>query len=293
MSPREQSRPAMTRALLLAAPGAVWLGVFLAVPMALILAISFFSVGDYGEIQKPLTPEHYSRFIGFGTFGWEPLYPVILLRSLTVSAIATVLCLIVALPLAFTLAALGPRWKSTGLVLVTVPLWTNLLIRTYAWQMLLSDGGWLATAWSWIGGSPVALYPGTVAVYLAVVCDYLPFLVLPIYASVEKIDWNLVEAAQDLGAARWHSIRHGIWPQIRPGVMAGIVLVFVPAVSQFIIPDLLGGGKTVLLGNVVQQQFGQSQNWPFGSAVATVAMIVVLGGMCLYLRATRKPEESA
>jgi spermidine/putrescine transport system permease protein len=240
-----------------------------------------------------LTTEHYSRFVGFGTFGWEPLYPIILLRSLTVAAISTILCLAVALPLAFWLAALSPRWKTAGLVLITVPLWTNLLIRTYAWQMLLGEGGLLASAWASLGGNADALYPGALAVYIGMVCDYLPFLVLPVYASVEKIDWQLVEAAQDLGAARWATIRHAIWPQIRPGVLAGVVLVFVPAVSQFVIPDLLGGGKTVLLGNVIQQQFGPSQNWPFGSAVATVGMLVVLGGIWLQLRATRQREETA
>jgi spermidine/putrescine transport system permease protein len=265
------------RAAMLCAPGTLWIAVFLLAPLLFLLAISLYSTGAYGEIERPLTTEHYARFAGFGALGWEPLYPIILARSVFLAAAATAMCLLLALPLAFFLASLPPRWKSAALVLVTIPLWTNLLIRTYAWQILLRD---------------TSLYPGPIAVYLGLVCDYLPFLVLPVYASVEKIDWTLAEAAQDLGAHRWATFRHAIWPQIRHGVIAGATLVFVPATGQFVIPDLLGGAKTVLLGNVIQQQFGPSQNWPFGSAIATIAMLFVLAGLWLYARAAKNNRQA-
>jgi spermidine/putrescine transport system permease protein len=264
------------RAMLLSAPGSLWILALLIAPLLFVLAISFFSTGTYGEIERPLTSENYKRFLGFGTFGWEPLYPLIIARSLWTAALSTALCLALALPMAFFIASLSPRQKTAALVLVTIPLWTNLLIRTYAWQILL-------------GGTP--FYPGAVAVYVGLVCDYLPFLVLPLYASVEKINWTLAEAAQDLGASRWNTFRHAIWPQIKPGTVAGVILVFVPATGQFVIPDLLGGARTVLLGNVIQQQFGPSQNWPFGSALATAAMLLVLAALWFYARAAREQQE--
>jgi spermidine/putrescine transport system permease protein len=266
-------RRAKMRAVMLCAPGTLWIAFLLLVPLAGLLAVSFCGTGDYGEIERTFTTEHYRRFAGFGAFGWEPLYPVIIARSLWVAGVSTMLCLVLSLPLAFAMAALPARWKNAALVLVTIPLWTNLLIRTYAWQMLLD--------------------PGPVAVFAGMVCDYLPFFALPLYASVEKIDWTLAEAAQDLGATRWRVFRHAVLPQIGPGMIAGGVLVFVPATGQFIIPDLLGGAKTVLLGNVVQQQFGASRNWPFGSAVTAAAMILVLAGLRLHARASARAGTNA
>jgi spermidine/putrescine transport system permease protein len=271
-------RARAVRAALSSAPAMLWLIVFFIVPITLIAGISFLTSGTYGELEQPLTMENYKRFAGFGTFGWEPLYPIIIARSLGLAAVTMLLCLALGLPLAFWISSLPASWKTFALTLVVIPLWTNLLIRTYAWQLLLAPGGLIANVAAALGianaNSP--LYPGAFAVCVGLICDYLPFLVLPLYASVEKIDWTLAEAARDLGASGWNVFRHAVLPQIIPGMAAGIVLVFVPATGQFVIPDLLGGSKTVLLGNVIQQQFGASRDWPFGSAVATVAMFIVL-----------------
>lgn len=266
------------RAALLSAPAMLWLIVFFIVPITLIAGISFLASGTYGELERPFTIENYKRFIGFGAFGWEPLYPLIIARTLGLAAVTMLLCLALGLPLAFWISSLTARWKTFALTLVVIPLWTNLLIRTYAWQLLLAPGSLLANAAAALGiaDANAPLYPSAFAVCVGLICDYLPFLVLPLYASVEKIDWTLAEAARDLGASGWNVFRHAILPQIISGMAAGIVLVFVPATGQFVIPDLLGGSKTVLLGNVIQQQFGASRDWPFGSAVATVAMIIVL-----------------
>jgi spermidine/putrescine transport system permease protein len=262
------------RAVLLSAPAIVWLTLFFLVPLLFIVGISFFTNGTYGELERPFTPESYKRFLGFGMFGWEPLYPIIIGRTLLMAAVTMLLCVLLGLPLAFWISSLSGRWKTFALTLVVIPLWTNLLIRTYAWQLLL----------------PPALYPSAFAVYLGLVCDYLPFLVLPLYASVEKIDWTLAEAARDLGASGWNVFRHAVLPQIMPGLAAGIVLVFAPATGQFVIPDLLGGSKTVLLGNVIQQQFGASRDWPFGSALATIAMLIVLAVLWFNARVARQKK---
>jgi spermidine/putrescine transport system permease protein len=158
---------------------------------------------------------------------------------------------------------------------------------------LLAPEGWITKSAVWIGltSAGQSLYPGTFAICVGLVCDYLPFLVLPLYASVEKIDWTLAEAARDLGASGANLFRHAVLPQIMPGMAAGITLVFVPATGQFVIPDLLGGSKTVLLGNVIQQQFGASRDWPFGSAIAMSAMLIVLLALWLNARiASRKKE---
>jgi spermidine/putrescine transport system permease protein len=286
-------RAKMKRTSLLATPTVLWLAIFFLVPLAFILGISFFSNSSVGEIERPLTLENYQRFAGFGSFGWEPLYPAIIVRSLALAAFTMFLCLLLALPLAFWISSLPSRWKTFALTLVVIPLWTNLLVRTYAWQLLLASSGTVAKLAATFGfiHAGDALYPSGFAVAIGLVCDYLPFLVLPLYASVEKIDWTLPEAARDLGASGWNVFRHALLPQIRPGLAAGITLVFVPATGQFVIPDLLGGAKTVLIGNVIQQQFGASQNWPFGSAVATVSMLVVLIGLWLNARIARRKGE--
>ncbi len=283
------------RGLLLACPGILWVLVFLVLPLIFIAAISFYSRGPYGEIQPPLTLDNYKRFFGFGLFGFEPLYPLIIVRSLWLGLITTVCCVAGALPLAFFIAGLPPRWKTPALVLVIIPLWTNLLIRTYAWQILLGPGSFLSQAALALGLIPAgqALYPGTFAVVVGMACDFLPFLVLPLYASVEKLDWNLAEAAMDLGANRGRVFWHAILPQVRPGLVAGIILVFVPATGQFVVPDLLGGAKTVMVGNAIQQQFGPSRDWPFGSAVAVMVMLLVMAGLWTCARGAQRSSEEA
>jgi spermidine/putrescine transport system permease protein len=278
-------RAQQRQALLLSAPAALWLFVLFIAPLALIVGVGFFTNGTYGELERPLTLESYKRFAGFGTFGWEPLYPMIIARTLSMAAVTTVLCLALATPLAFWISSLPVRWKTFALTLVVIPLWTNLLIRTYAWQMIFDRESVLAHAASALGfiipGD--ALYPNAFAIAVGMICDYLPFLALPLYASVEKIDWALAEAARDLGASGWKVFRHAVLPQIIPGMSTGLVLVFVPATGQFVIPDLLGGAKTAFLGNVIQQQFTTSRDWPFGSTIATLAMLIVL--ICLWFNA--------
>lgn len=279
-------RAEWARSALTSGPGILWVTFFLLVPLVFILAVSFAVRGTYGEIQWHFTLDNFRRFLGFSAFGFDPLYPRVILRSLGLAAVTTVLCLGASLPLTFFVAALPGRARQAALMLLVIPFWTNLLVRTYAWQILFSNTGWLAraaAALGWIepGG---ALYPSLMAVLIVLACDFLPLLALPLYASVEKIDWTLAEAASDLGAGRWAVFWHALLPQIKPGLAAGAILVFVTATGQFVIPDLMGGAKTLLLGNAIQQQFGFSRDWPFGSAIACLAMLMVLGGLWLFAR---------
>jgi spermidine/putrescine transport system permease protein len=267
---------------------------FLLLPMLGIAAISFLRRGTYGQLEWTFTLENFKRFAGFGTFGYDPVYLQVIGRSLGLAAGTSLFCALAAVPLAFFVARLPSRWKQLALMLVVIPFWTNLLIRTYAWQILLSGTSWLARAAATVGWSEpgTALFPSMFAVFVGLTCDYLPFLVLPLYASVEKLDWTLAEAASDLGANPWQVFWHAVLPQVRPGLVAGTILVFVPATGQFIIPDLLGGAKTALLGNAIQQQFGPSRDWPFGSAIACLAMALVLLGLWLYARTTDREGEA-
>jgi len=267
-------------------PGILWVSIFLLVPLAAIGAIAFLTRGPYGEIGPPVTLLNFRRLVGFGLFGFDPLYPLILLRSLLLAAGTTAACIVLAFPLSFFIAALPSRLKNVALTLVIVPFWTNLLIRTYAWQILLGPDGAVTRAAAFLGlAAPgQALYPGLFAISLGMLCAYLPFLVLPLYTSIEKLDWSIAEAAMDLGADGPRVFRHAILPQVTPGLAAGVILVFIPATGQFVIPDLLGGAKTALLGNAIQQQFGPSRDWPFGSALALFGMAVVMIGLWIYAR---------
>ncbi|MFO1499708.1 MAG: ABC transporter permease [Verrucomicrobiota bacterium] len=282
LTPRQE----VARSALTSGGGIVWVTLFMLVPLLYIGALSFAGRGTYGDVQWKFTLANFTRFLGFGPFGFDPLYPRILGRSLVMAAATTALCVAASLPLTFFVAALPKRAKPLGLMLIVIPFWTNMLIRTYAWQIVFAGTGWLARAAAAVGfvRPGEALYPGTMAVFIVLACDFLPMLALPLYASVEKIDWTIAEAASDLGADRWGMFWHALLPQIRPGLSAGGILVFIAATGQFVIPDLMGGAKTVLLGNAIQQQFGFSRDWPFGSAIACVGLMIVLIGLWLFAR---------
>ena len=280
------TREELVRSTMTTGPGIAWVTLFLLAPLVGVVVISFLSRGPYGEIVGRFTLDNFKRFLGFGPFGFDPLYPRIVLRSLAMALGTVTLCILTAVPLTFFIAALPARRKQLALMLVVIPFWTNMLIRTYAWQILFSGTGWLARAAASLGliAAGDALYPSAPAVFVVLLCDFLPVLALPLYASVEKIDWTLAEAASDLGADAWGVFWHALLPQIKPGLIAGSILVFIPATGQFAIPDLLGGAKTVLLGSAIQQQFGFSRDWPFGAAIACLSMGIVLVGLWVFAR---------
>lgn len=280
------TRGQVFRSAFTSGPGIFWVTVFLLLPLIFVVLISFMTRGEYGGQAPPFTTDNYKRFVGFGFFGFDMLYPQIILRSLVLGTGTTLLCVLAGTPLAFFIGATPKRYRNMALTLVLIPFWTNLLIRTYAWQILLAPESWITRAFSLLGfveaGQP--LYPSAFAIYLGMVCDYLPFLVLPLYASVEKIDWSIAEAAMDLGADGRRVFWHAILPQVIPGMVAGVIFVLIPATGQFVIPDLLGGAKTVMLGNAIQQQFLQSRDWPFGSAITVFGMGAMMIGLWVYAR---------
>ncbi len=285
----------LVRSALTSGPGIFWVSVFLLAPLLAVIGMSLFTRGPYGDYGPPLSFANFVRLAGFGAFGFDPLYPLVIARSLTLAAGTTLVCLVAGFPLAYFIVRLPLRAKQVALTLVVIPFWTNLLIRTYAWQILLGPASWIAKAAGALHliepGRP--LYPSLGAVYLGMLAAYLPFFVLPLYSSFEKLDWSIPEAAMDLGADAPRVLRHAILPQVLPGMIAGMILVFIPAVGQFVIPDLLGGARTVLLGNAIQQQFGASRDWPFGAAIAFVGMAVVMLGLSFYARTAGKDSEEA
>jgi len=280
------------RGLFYVSPGLFWILIFLTVPALALIALSFATRGGYGEIVWTFTFENFTRLAGYGMFGWSPDYLYILGRSLWVAFMTTAICTGLAFPLSFYIAQKPKRTRYVWLTLVIIPFWTNLVIRTYAWQLVLSPDlpiAKLAAALHIIpAGNP--LYPSEFAVYLGMISAYLPFVVLPLYSSVEKLDWSLVEAAHDLYSNKRRVFMQAILPQTLPGLSVGAILTFVPAMGMFLIPDFLGGAKYMLVGNLIQQQFGKSRDWPFGAAVSLALMLLTLIGLFVFRRKGEKLE---
>lgn len=275
---REAATPweRLRQILMTVGPGALWLVLFILIPTLIMLVASFLSRGSLGQLVPPYGLHNYLRFFS------DPLFIEIVGRSLWIGFWSTAFIVLLGYPLAFYIAQ--SRHKEVLLLLVVIPFFTNFLIRVYAWIVVFQREGLLNGLITAFGLPPADLLPSTFAVYVATVYTYLPFFVLPLYAAVERIDWSQLEAAYDLGARPVRAFWEAIFPQTVPGLFAGFLLVFIPAVGTFLIADLLGGGKVTLVGNLIQLQFGSAQNWAFGSAVSVVLMAVVLLGLWFYAR---------
>ena len=269
------------RFVFLAPSAFIMLALFWA-PLLIVTAYSLLTRGPYGGVFRPWTIESYTR-----TF--DLLYVNILWRSVWIAAISTGLCLLLGFPLALYIAR-AKRRKLLLLNLVMLPFWTSFLIRTYAWMFLLRDTGLINSMLLGLHviAQPLPLLFNTGAVILGLVYGYLPFMVLPLYATLEKMDPLLIDAAHDLGASPATAVWRVVLPLSKPGMLAGCLLVFIPCLGAYLTPDLMGGGKTVMIGNLVQYQFTSSRDWPFGSAVSLLLMAVVLT-VSLALR--RRTEE--
>ena len=270
------------RAFFLAPSWLVMGGLFIA-PLLIVIAYSALTRGAYGGLGTPWTAESYGRLI-------DPLYLAILGRSFWIAGASTALCLLLGFPLALFLSR-TTRHRNLYLSLVILPFWTSFLVRTYAWMFLLRDTGLINVVLQKLGitHGPLPLLYNDGAVILGLVYGYLPFVVLPLYATLERIDRGLLEAAADLGARPMATLLHVIVPLCAPGLRAGAVLVFIPCLGAYLTPDLLGGGKSVMIGNLIQNQFTTSRDWPFGSAVSLTLMAVV---MVLLLVVIRRDRES-
>jgi spermidine/putrescine transport system permease protein len=264
-------------------PAWLTMAVLFAAPFVIVLAYSFLTRGVYGGIEVPWTAESYRRL-------FDPLYLAILWRSFAMALAATIVCLLLAFPAALFIAR-AHRRKNLYLQLVMLPFWTSFLVRTYAWIFLLRDTGLFNTALQALGliHAPLPLLYNDGAVLLGLVYGYLPFMVLPIYATLERLDPALVEAAADLGAPPLATVFQIVVPLSRPGIVAGSVLVFIPCLGAYLTPDLLGGGRTVMVGNLVQNQFTTARDWPFGAAVSIALMALVTLLLMVYLRRQSEP----
>ena len=266
------------RAWSLLAPGGLWLLAFFLVPILIMFVYSVMPRGIYGGVERGFTLEHYARF-------FDPLYLEVLQRTFLWSIACTLICLVLGYPVAYVIVRSG-RWRNLLLFLVVLPFWTSFLVRTFAMIFLMRDTGlinnWLLKA-GLIDHSLTILYT-PFAVMVGLVYGFLPFMILPIYASLEKLDFSLLEAAEVLGARPRARFRKVTVPLSMPGIVAGCLLVFIPALGSFLTSDLLGGAKELMIGNLVQNQFSAARNWPFGSAASFIVMALVLAAVMLYLR---------
>jgi len=265
------------RAWFLAPSWAVMLSLFL-FPMLIILAYSLLTRGTYGGISMQWSVESYQRFA-------DPIYLGILWRSFWIAGASTVISLLLGFPLALFISRAGKR-KNLYLSLVILPFWTSFLVRTYAWMFLLRDTGLVNSTLQKLRiiHDPLPLLYNDGAVILGLVYGYLPFMVLPLFGTLERLDRNLLEAAADLGARPWATLLRVVLPLSAPGIRAGVILVFIPCLGAYLTPDLLGGGKSVMIGNLIQNQFTTARDWPFGSAVSLALMAVVMLLLIVFVR---------
>ena len=259
------------RRLVLLGPGLLWLTVLLVVPCAVVFAYSFFERGVYGGIDYVFTVENYIRAV-------DPLYVSIFLTSGRIAATATLLALVIGYPAAYLIATTRKSWQVPLLVLAMLPFWSNYLIRTYAWMVLLNNEGLINRALSTLGliDAPLPLLYNEFAVVLGLVYGYLPFMILALYSSISRLNPEIREASADLGAPGWKTFLRVTLPLTLPGVAAGSVFVFVLSIGNFITPDLLGGGRLKMVGNLIYDQFLKARDWPFGSALAFILISIML-----------------
>ena len=258
-------------------PGGLWLLAFFAAPLALVIAVSFGTTDELGGALYGWYPENYSRV-------FEPLFAPVLVRSVLYAVATVVLCLALGYPVAYYIARYGGRRKQVLIALVVLPFFVNYLIRTYAWVALLSDEGVV----NGVLGEPVRFLNTPWAVIGGLVYGYLAFMILPVYAALDRMDPALIEAGKDLYGSNLQTFIHVTWPTTSQGVLAGCVLVFLPAVGDFVSAQLLGGPDTYMIGNLIQQQFYGADNWPFGAALTVVLMAFLLIWMLFYLRSAAK-----
>lgn len=271
------------------------IGIFMLIPLGIMVGISFMEQNVYGGVYPNFTTAAYQQLAFETDFDdnlvFDPAYLWIISRSVLLAVIATTTTVLIGFPVAYYIARQNERRRNLLIFLVTIPFWTNMLIRIFAWLLILGRGGILDMPLRLLGilgpdGSLGLLYT-PFAIVLGLTYTFLPLMVLPIYASLEKLDFRLVEAAADLYSSKWGAIRHVVLPLTAPGIAAGAILVFIPCMGDFLVVDMLGGAKNLMLGTLVQFQFATARNWPFGAAIAAIMLVFVICNMMLYARFTR------
>lgn len=282
------------RTLALIAPAFLVIGIFMVLPLCIAVIYSFMTANPYGGVSMPLTFDAYVQFLfrrDFDDslmFSWS--YVIIILRSIYLAVITTIFCLVLGLPVAWYIVCQSSERRRILLFFVTLPFWINTLIRTYCWVLILRDEGLANNFLKSLGviSGPLPLLYNDGSILLGLIYTFLPFMILPVYSTLERIDPRLIEVAYDLYATRYAVFRRIIWPLAKPGALVGASIVFAPALGSFLAPDLLGGGKKLLIGSLVQMQFTTSRNWPFGAALS---IVVTIGVLLIFLVRSRKVEE--
>ena len=285
------------RALLLT-PAMLILFAAAAGPLIVVLIYSFLTPGDYGGVIWDFSTEAWmnvvvQRDFFTGEMQWSDAHLTVLWRSVKLSILTAILAFLFGFPTAYFIATRPPRQRDVWMLLIMIPFWTNLLIRTFAIMELIRNQGTVNTVLLKLGviDAPIQMLFTEFSLLLGMTYVYLPLMILPIYASMERFDFNLVEAGYDLYASRWQVLRRVIFPLVKPGVVAGSILVFVPCLGAYVTPRVLGGGKQLMLGNLIELQFGQLRNWPLGAALSLTLLAVVLVALLFYVRAIGQEGE--
>ena len=282
---------------LLSAPALVIIFLAASGPLLIVVIYSFLTPAPYGGVVWKFSTDGWlsvlmQRDIFDDTLAFADAHLSIFWRSISLSFYTTVLTLFFGFPTAYFIATRPPKTREVWVFLVTIPFWTNLLIRTFAMQQVIRNEGLVNTALMALGiiKQPLQIMNTDAAILLGMIYVYLPLMVLPIYASMEKLDFRLVEAGYDLYAGRWQVLRRIIFPLIKPGVIAGSILVFIPSLGAYVIPRVLGGGKNMMLGNLIELQFGAGRNWPLGAAISITLMVLVMIALLFYVRNVSRSE---
>ncbi len=274
------SRPIarLDRRIFLALPALIWFLGFLLIPLFIVVIYSLATRGEYGAVTFNFSLGNYFRI-------FDSVYLKIFLRSLQLAAVTSISCLLLGFPVAYVMATASPRWRQILMAMVVIPFWTNFVIRAYAIKFLLSDYGLINSLGMFLHlwSEPIYFSNSAFSVWLGMVTNYIPFMILPLYVSLEKFDFTMLEAARDLGASSWNSFWKVLVPLIKTGLITGLIFVFTPALGEFVVPDLLGGAKTMLIGNLITEQFMKTRDWPFGSALSLLLIVAVLVSLTIYL----------
>jgi spermidine/putrescine transport system permease protein len=271
-----------------ASPGLIFLTLFAAIPVISMLFMSVLTAGRFGGVTTPINFDNFSR-------ATDPIFVQVILNSLLIASATAILSLLIGFPTALFISRLSRKWQIILIVAIILPYWTNFLVRTYAWLVLLNNEGIINKFLRNIGliDKPIEMLYTPGAVIVGMTYLYLPLMILPIYAALEKVDKNLTEAAYDLGSSVWKSLRTVSIPLAMPGILIGLIFVFVPSLGNFVVPELLGGGKTVMIGNLVRDQFLKARDWPFGATFALVLTLILVVLIALQSYASKKANVNA
>jgi spermidine/putrescine transport system permease protein len=285
-----EARARSIRLWITSGPGLFWIILFLLIPSIVLLGIGFFTANDYGSPVLPLTTTPFQQVAGFSLLGWDDGNIIILLRSLEQAVIATVVSALLSAPIVFFIMTRPAALRPLLLLFVILPSWTNQVVRTYAWLELLGPNApvtWLAHT---LGIVPpdLGIAPGAFAVTTGLAYNYLPYMIVPLYASAEKLDWTLVEAGRDLYASGIRLFWHAVFPQTVPGLLSGVIFVAIPAFGDYIVPQLLGGDKSLMIGSLIANQFTETPDWPYGAALTIITLVFTGAGLVAFRILTRR-----